>query len=248
MRRFLMVTALLLSLPAYAVDKVWYVPRDSTSVVLSGIYLYDSSDGVDAVTTIDNTTTGLVIRLWDGANLAEYTVADSEVEAITTCGTYAAPTSGKVRFDGCSDGGYQLYLPDATFTNESQFLTVRIYDSSTPGFMDWDGEVFLDALTPDDIETAVGAQLTADNIATSDDLTTALSDIGTTIAAEIIEDQGATYSLGCAQAALLAYAFGEWTRVGNVVTYEDPSGTETRVTVTLASDGLSRSNVTITCP
>ena len=64
----------------------------------------------------------------------------------------------------------------------------------------------------------------------------------------IIEDAGATYTLDCAIAAILSYSFGEWARSGNVVTYEDPGGNEVRVVATLATDNLSRSSITITCP
>lgn len=63
-----------------------------------------------------------------------------------------------------------------------------------------------------------------------------------------IEDQDGGYDLACSQAVLLAYVAGEWSQSGNVVTYQDPGGNETRFTATLSGDGLSRPSISITCP
>jgi hypothetical protein len=52
-----------------------------------------------------------------------------------------------------------------------------------------------------------------------------------------IEDQGGGVSLGCAMAVLLAYAAGDLVTTGGSSTYEDPSGTETRITGTVSSAG-----------
>lgn len=62
----------------------------------------------------------------------------------------------------------------------------------------------------------------------------------------VIEDQGGGVSLACALAVLLAYAAGDLATSGADSTYEDPSGTETRVTGTVASDG--NRTAAITCP
>jgi hypothetical protein len=52
-----------------------------------------------------------------------------------------------------------------------------------------------------------------------------------------VEDQGGGVSLGCAMAVLLAYAAGDLVTTGGSSTYEDPSGTETRITGTVSSAG-----------
>ena len=62
----------------------------------------------------------------------------------------------------------------------------------------------------------------------------------------IIEDQGGGVSLGCALSVILAYAAGDLTTTSNSPTYEDPSGTETRITGTISSAG--NRSMTITCP
>jgi len=62
----------------------------------------------------------------------------------------------------------------------------------------------------------------------------------------VIEDQGGGVTLGCTLAVLLAYAAGDLATTGGDSTYEDPSGTETRITGTVASAGNRTASVT--CP
>lgn len=63
---------------------------------------------------------------------------------------------------------------------------------------------------------------------------------------EVVEDQGATYTGRCLLAILGAYAAGEFTTVGNTTTYQDTSGTETRIVGTVTASG--RDTMSITCP
>jgi hypothetical protein len=53
-------------------------------------------------------------------------------------------------------------------------------------------------------------------------------------------------TLGCAIAIVMAYAAGDLATTGADSTYEDPSGTETRATGTVASAG--NRTAAITCP
>lgn len=62
----------------------------------------------------------------------------------------------------------------------------------------------------------------------------------------VIEDQGGGVTLGCALAVLLAYASGDIATSGATTTYEEPSGTETRTTGIVTSNG--NRTATITCP
>lgn len=61
----------------------------------------------------------------------------------------------------------------------------------------------------------------------------------------VVEDQG-SLSLGCAMSAILAYAAGDLATSAGNSTYQDPSGTETRITGTVASAGNRTASVT--CP
>lgn len=63
---------------------------------------------------------------------------------------------------------------------------------------------------------------------------------------EVVEDQGATYTGRCLLAILGAYAAGEFATVGNTTTYQDTSGTETRIVGTVTASG--RDTMSITCP
>jgi hypothetical protein len=69
---------------------------------------------------------------------------------------------------------------------------------------------------------------------------------GTDIRDLIIEDQGGGVSLACALAVALAYVSGDLATTGGTSTYEDPSGTETRIEGTVASPGNRLAS--ITCP
>lgn len=97
----------------------------------------------------------------------------------------------------------------------------------------------------DDIGAA-GAGLTA----VDDAVLAAIAALNNLSAAQlrdlVIEDQGSGVSLGCALSVILAYAAGDLATTGTTPTYEDPSGTETRATGTIASTGNRA--MTITCP
>jgi hypothetical protein len=76
---------------------------------------------------------------------------------------------------------------------------------------------------------------------------TGLNDIAATDLRDlVIEDQGGGVSLGCALSVLLAYAAGDLATTSNSPTYEDPSGTETRISGAISSAG--NRSMTITCP
>jgi hypothetical protein len=91
----------------------------------------------------------------------------------------------------------------------------------------------------------IGASLSADlqivdgNV---DDVETAVAALPT--ATEIRDAVLAS----CEFRSLSSYAFGEWVRVDDIVTYIDPDGAGTiEISVTLAGDNLSRGPVTIDC-
>jgi hypothetical protein len=105
----------------------------------------------------------------------------------------------------------------------------------------------VDAVLVDTAEIGVaGAGLTAVDDAVLSAIA-ALNDLAATdVRGLVIEDQGGGVSLGCALSVLLAYAAGDLATTGANSTYEDPSGTETRATGTVSSNGNRAA--TITCP
>lgn len=62
----------------------------------------------------------------------------------------------------------------------------------------------------------------------------------------VIEDQGGGVTLGCAISIVLAYAAGDIVTIGTSSTYEETSGTETRISGTVPSAG--NRTAAITCP
>ena len=95
------------------------IERGATSVILH-VYVEDSATG-DGKTGLTNASTGLVIAAVRPGEAAAtvYTVAAGNVETIATIGTYAAPTSGKIRFKEIDatnlPGWYEVQASDALF-------------------------------------------------------------------------------------------------------------------------------------
>lgn len=108
------------------------------------------------------------------------------------------------------------------------------------------------AATAADFKTEVTSGL-----ATSSDVTTSTSSTAAAIAAlndlaatdirdVVVETQGGTISLGCAIAAVLAYAAGDVTTTATESTYEDPSGSQTRIEGSAPTPG--NRTAAVTCP
>lgn len=92
-----------------------------TGIVLRIVLRSSSSSSGAGLTGLDHTSSGLIISTIADveATATPYTVAASNVETITTLGTYEAPTSGKCRFkavDGTNHPGlYEIQLPNTRF-------------------------------------------------------------------------------------------------------------------------------------
>jgi len=99
------------------------------------IHLVVGSAGAAEIT---HATSGLAIqvRASNASALTSYSAASSEIETITTLGTWAEPTAGKVRFKRATDNLYEIHLPAATFAiSGAQKLHVRVNNNGT--YSDW---------------------------------------------------------------------------------------------------------------
>jgi len=106
------------------------VKRGATSNIMR-VFLQDSTSTTGAGKTgLLNTTTGLIIATIadNEATATAYTVAASNVETITTLGTFAAPTASKCRFKEVDatnfPGVYEIHIADARYAvaNSTQLL------------------------------------------------------------------------------------------------------------------------------
>jgi hypothetical protein len=105
-----------------------------TSVILR-VFLPDSASTVGAgKTALDHTAAGLIISTIaeNEASSTTYTSAGSTVEAVTTLGTFAAPTATKCRFKKVDDtnhpGIYEIQIADARWavtSARSLFITIQ---------------------------------------------------------------------------------------------------------------------------
>ena len=100
------------------------VEHSSTSVVLR-VGLYHSSTG-QGLTGLTHNSSGLIISTItdnEASATAESVAGTDDIEDISVLGTYAAPTSGKVRFkevDATNHKGlYEIQLADARFAVSS---------------------------------------------------------------------------------------------------------------------------------
>lgn len=108
-----------------------------TSVILR-VKLRDSTSTSGAgLTGLTSSSTGLIISTIADveATATAYTVAASKVETITTLGTYAAPSSTKVRFkevDATNHPGiYEIQIADARFAvSGARSLLVSIFGAT----------------------------------------------------------------------------------------------------------------------
>lgn len=110
--------------------------RQASNSAIVRVDLYDSSSTVGAfLSSLAFNTSGLVIeaqRELDAAKTS-YTVAGSNVEDITTLGTYAAPTANKIRFKETQLAGvYELHPAQALLStgDASRYCDFKIYGAT----------------------------------------------------------------------------------------------------------------------
>jgi len=106
------------------------VKRGATSNILR-VFLLDTASTTGAgKTALTSTSTGLIISTIadNEATATTYTAAATNVETVTTLGTFAAPTAGKCRFrevDATNfPGVYEIHIADARYAvaNSTQLL------------------------------------------------------------------------------------------------------------------------------
>lgn len=111
-------------------------PRSDTNNPIRRVFIRDTTvtDAVVGLTGLDHESTGLrvdVIRELDAVPTS-YTVAATNLETITTLGTYAAPTAGKARFKEVDatamPGWYELHFAQALFGagDASRFVGITL--------------------------------------------------------------------------------------------------------------------------
>lgn len=131
-----------------------------TSVVLRALILDSSSTTGAGKTGLSHSSTGLIVSTIadNEATATNYTQAASNLETITTLGTFAAPTSGKARFKEVSStnlpGLYEIQIADARWAvSGSKSIIVGIHGATNaaPVFL----EVQLDA-APADVRSLAG--------------------------------------------------------------------------------------------
>lgn len=153
-RYFKIIAALFLStwlaMPAYS---ALVLKNGATSNVIR-LVLKNSTDGTP-LTGLTNASSGLIISTIanNEATPTVYTVAGSTIEAVTTLGTFAAPTATKCRFKKIDDtnhpGLYELQIADARFAVSSA-KTMVISLSGATNLQATDYEVQLVAFDPQD--------------------------------------------------------------------------------------------------
>lgn len=110
----------------------YIIERGATSVIMH-VFLHDSAGA--GLTGLTSSTSGLVIAAVRPGEAAAtvYTVAASNIETITTVGTYQSPTAGKIRFKEIDatnlPGWYEVHPADAllntTGTRRGLVLTFK---------------------------------------------------------------------------------------------------------------------------
>lgn len=161
---------------------------------------------------------------------------DTEVGALTTELAKVPKSDSNVTFNATA----------LASINAQADLALSDYDPPTRAELTTDTNSVLTAVG--DVPT--NAELATSQAAADDATLAAIAALNNLSAANVrdivIEDQGSGVSLACALAVITAYAAGDLVTSGSTSTYEDPSGTETRITGTVASAGNRTASVT--CP
>lgn len=153
------------------------------------VFIQDSSSTIGAgLAGLTSASTGMIISTIanNEATATVYTVAASNVETITTLGTYAAPTASKCRFKEVDatnmPGVYELQFADARYSvassNQLQVMISGATNAAPCLF-----EVQLDTNTPADVYARIGApagaSIAADLVTIDDFLDTEIAAIKT---------------------------------------------------------------------
>jgi hypothetical protein len=134
-----------------------WVKRSETGGIILRCKVLDSSVSTGAgLTGLSSASSGLIIAAIADveATTTTYTVAGSNVETITTLGTYAAPTSGKCRFNEVDStnhsGVYEIHLAVARYgVSSSRSLLVSL--SGATNMAETDFVIQLAALDPETV-------------------------------------------------------------------------------------------------
>jgi hypothetical protein len=158
----------------------------------------------------------------------ELTIVNTDVRISKNGAAAVSKNSG-----GCAhneDGMYSCTL-DATDTNTVGRITLWVHVA---------GALLVKQAFSVLEESVYDAVFAADAVAPP-----SAAQVATAVGNIIVEPNG-SITLKCATAIDLADAAGTWTKVGNVVTFRDPSGTSNRIVGTATTD--ARGNVTLSCP
>jgi hypothetical protein len=250
------------------------VKHSATSVILR-VKLFDSSQtNPVGLTGLAYNTSGLSISTIADteASATVYAVGSSNVEDITTLGTYAAPTASKCRFkavDGTNHPGvYEIHLANARFSVASaRSLLVSLKGATN--LMEADVVVNLVSAgdnpanveqwrtsTPNTLQSGrvdgyLGAcasavidstAIAADAIGSSELAATAATEIADAVKAAIVESQG-SITLQQAMSTMLSALAGVTADGG--VTFKSPNGSATRIAATVNASN-ERTAITLT--
>lgn len=153
------------------------------------VFIQDSTSTTGAgLTGLTSASTGMIISTIanNEATATVYTVAASNVETITTLGTYAAPTASKCRFKEVDatnmPGVYELQFADARYSVASS-TQLQVMISGATNAAPCLFEIQLDTNTAEDVYTRVGApagaSIAADLVVIDDFLDTEIAAIKT---------------------------------------------------------------------
>ncbi len=265
MKRILATVLLaLVSFSAWADGLIGSVEYDSNSNVLRfPLFDQDTPDTCPS-TDISSSTSGLIINVSNDVQdgfYDQYQQSDSTLEAITTIGTYAAPTATKARFEVIAAGScwYELHLPDAAFSDtggsggtvEASRLYIEVSDGGAE-IMDATYWVDLTPVSLDSLLSASCAAYASDNtvgyqLCTA--LDAILTDTGTTLDNKLTDIQNAqdfqtlwsgTVDTGgvTSQTVLISVSgpAADDYSVGRSMCVEDASATDTEIDCALITD------------
>lgn len=199
MRRLLLI----LLLPVTALSDVEFATRHGTQNYFTPCFpLYSTaSDGAGTLSGMSGSDTDFVISIqYDNAASSIEFQTTSDIETISTIGTYASPTANTdIRFGECdTEGTYQLQFHDDHLSaSNAKMMTIKLTDD-VDTMADQIVYINLNFASLDDLSGLIDARLAAYGAATSTDVDDAVSSLESTIG------DGVTLATGAIDDAAIA--------------------------------------------
>lgn len=163
--RFLLL--LLISVPAHAIDFI--IPHSDTAPKFSVALVHSTTGAFLTGLTFETASLVISCRADTAATWTDY-ASTTDIETITTIGTYADPGAGDIAFSEIeSEGVYEIHLDDALVaTMGARYIYCKF--AGAANLLPREVSIYLDVLDSAGVETAARAAIVAEDVPSNTEL------------------------------------------------------------------------------